>query len=88
MKKGHPRGCPFSYAILRQPSTRNLFNFAERHAGRSLRIDFGGGGNSTPALGTLIGVAKTEAVASAYAATYPIALIAVVFVSQFLVILF
>jgi len=43
---------------------------------------------STPALGTLIGVAKTDDVAAAYAATYPIALIAVVLVSQFLVILF
>ncbi len=47
-----------------------------------------GGMTSTPALGTLIGVSGTEAVASAYAATYPIALIAVVLVSQFLVILF
>ncbi|MBQ7290220.1 MAG: permease [Clostridia bacterium] len=43
---------------------------------------------STPALGTLIGVAKTDDVASAYAATYPIALIAVVLVSQVIVILF
>ena len=47
-----------------------------------------GGMTSTPALGTLIGVAGTEDVASAYAATYPIALIAVVLVSQFIVILF
>ena len=47
-----------------------------------------GGMTSTPALGTLINVAKTEDVASAYAATYPIALVAVVLVSQFLVILF
>ncbi len=47
-----------------------------------------GGMTSTPALGTLIGVAKTEDVAAAYAATYPIALIAVVFLSQFLIILF
>ena len=47
-----------------------------------------GGMTSTPALGTLINVSGTEAVASAYASTYPIALIAVVFVSQFLVILF
>lgn len=47
-----------------------------------------GGMTSTPALGTLINVAKTENVASAYAATYPIALIAVVLVSQFLIILF
>ena len=43
---------------------------------------------STPALGTLINVSNTDDVASAYAATYPIALIAVVLVSQFLVILF
>lgn len=47
-----------------------------------------GGMTSTPALGTLIGVAGTEDVVAAYAATYPIALIAVVLVSQFLVILF
>lgn len=47
-----------------------------------------GGMTSTPALGTLIGVAGTEDVAAAYAATYPIALIAVVLVSQFLIILF
>ena len=47
-----------------------------------------GGMTSTPALGTLINVAGTEDVAAAYAATYPIALIAVVLASQFLVILF
>ena len=47
-----------------------------------------GGMTSTPALGTLISTAGTEDVASAYAATYPIALIAVVLVSQFIVILF
>jgi putative transport protein len=47
-----------------------------------------GGMTSTPALGTLISTAETEDVASAYAATYPIALIAVVLVSQFLIILF
>ena len=46
-----------------------------------------GGMTSTPALGTLIKVAKTEAVASAYAATYPIALITVVLVCQFLILL-
>lgn len=44
-----------------------------------------GGMTSTPALGTLIHVAGTSNVASAYAATYPIALIAVVLVTQFLV---
>lgn len=47
-----------------------------------------GGMTSTPALGTLIGTAGTDDVASAYAATYPVALIAVVLVSQFLIILF
>lgn len=47
-----------------------------------------GGMTSTPALGTLINVAGTEDVAGAYAATYPIALIAVVLVSQFLILLF
>ena len=47
-----------------------------------------GGMTSTPALGTLIHVAGTSNVASAYAATYPIALIAVVLVSQLLVRLF
>ena len=47
-----------------------------------------GGMTSTPALGTLIHVAGTEDVASAYAATYPIALIAVVIVSQLLIIFF
>lgn len=47
-----------------------------------------GGMTSTPALGTLINVSGTEDVASAYAATYPIALVAVVLVSQFLIILF
>ena len=43
---------------------------------------------STPALGTLINTFGTEEVAIAYAATYPVALIAVVLVSQFLVIIF
>ena len=47
-----------------------------------------GGMTSTPALGTLISTAGTEDVAAAYAATYPIALIAVVLVSQLVVILF
>ena len=44
-----------------------------------------GGMTSTPALGTLIHVAGTSNVASAYAATYPLALIAVVLVTQFIV---
>ena len=47
-----------------------------------------GGMTSTPALGTLISTAGTENVASAYAATYPVALISVILVSQFLIILF
>lgn len=42
---------------------------------------------STPALGTLINSTGTDDVASAYAATYPIALIAVVLVCQFLIML-
>ena len=47
-----------------------------------------GGMTSTPALGTLIGTAGTEDVAAAYASTYPVALIAVVLLSQFLILLF
>ena len=47
-----------------------------------------GGMTSTPALGTLMAVAKTEAVAAAYAATYPLALIMVVLCCQFIPILF
>ena len=47
-----------------------------------------GGMTSTPALGTLISVAGTDDVASAYAATYPIALVSVVLASQFLTVLF
>jgi putative transport protein len=43
-----------------------------------------GGMTSTPALGALINVSGTPNVASAYAATYPIALIVVVLASQFL----
>ena len=47
-----------------------------------------GGMTSTPALGTLIHVTGTEDVASAYAATYPIALISVVVSSQIIINLF
>ena len=47
-----------------------------------------GGMTSTPALGTLMQVTKTEAVAVAYAATYPLALIMVVLCCQFLPIFF
>lgn len=47
-----------------------------------------GGMTSTPALGTLISTAGTEDVASAYAATYPVALISVVLVEQLVIMLF
>lgn len=47
-----------------------------------------GGMTSTPALGTLISTAGTEKVAGAYASTYPIALVAVVIVSQLLIMIF
>lgn len=47
-----------------------------------------GGMTSTPALGTLIDVTGTEDVASAYAATYPVALISVVFAAQLIIIFF
>ena len=42
---------------------------------------------STPALGSLIAVAGTDDVASAYTATYPIALFGLVISSQFLILL-
>ena len=42
---------------------------------------------STPALGTLINVAKTDQVGNSYAATYPISLISVVLSSQFMALL-
>lgn len=41
-----------------------------------------GGMTSTPALGTLISVAGTDDVAAAYASTYPIALVLIVFACQ------
>ncbi len=47
-----------------------------------------GGMTSTPALGTLMSVAKTEAVATAYAATYPLALISVVLCCEFIPLIF
>ncbi|MGI6238370.1 MAG: permease [Christensenellales bacterium] len=47
-----------------------------------------GGMTSTPALGTLISVAGTEDVASAYAATYPIALVCIVLSIQFIAVIF
>lgn len=68
-------GFLFAKYVLKLPLLNNLGSLT-------------GGMTSTPALGTLIGTAGTEDVAAAYAATYPIALIAVVLVSQFLIILF
>lgn len=47
-----------------------------------------GGMTSTPALGALVNVAGTEDVATAYAATYPIALVSVVIASQLIIMIF
>ena len=47
-----------------------------------------GGMTSTPALGTLIAVAETDDVAGAYASTYPIALVLIVFACQIIGIIF
>jgi len=44
-----------------------------------------GGMTSTPALGTLIQVAGTDDVATSYASTYPVALVAIVLLEQLLV---
>ncbi len=68
-------GYCFAKYVLKMPLLNNLGSIT-------------GGMTSTPALGTLIGTAGTEDVAAAYAATYPIALIAVVLVAQLLVIVF
>lgn len=46
-----------------------------------------GGMTSTPALGTLISVSGTDAVAASYAATYPVALVGVILAAQFISIL-
>jgi putative transport protein len=67
-------GFLFAKYVLKLPLLNNLGSIT-------------GGMTSTPALGTLIGVSKTEDVASAYAATYPFALIAVVLASQFIILL-
>ena len=66
-------GFIFAKFVLKMPLFNNLGSIT-------------GGMTSTPALGTLINVTKSDDVASAYAATYPIALIAVVVVSQLLII--
>ncbi len=47
-----------------------------------------GGMTSTPALGTLVHVAGTDDVAAAYASTYPVALIMVVLVAQWVILWF
>ena len=47
-----------------------------------------GGMTSTPALGTLINVSGTDDVASAYASTYPISLVAVILGAQIVLMLF
>ncbi len=44
-----------------------------------------GGMTSTPALGTLINISGTDDVVSAYAATYPVALVLVVLACQFII---
>ena len=67
------------------------YYFAKKVLKLSLLNNLGsitGGMTSTPALGTLIGVAGTDDVASAYAATYPVALVLVVLVSQFIIMFF
>ena len=82
----------FVYGILMTIVPMFLgFLFAKYVLKMSLLNNLGsltGGMTSTPALGTLISTSGTEDVAAAYAATYPVALIAVVLVSQFIVILF
>lgn len=65
-------GYIFAKFVLKMPLLNNLGSIT-------------GGMTSTPALGTLIHVAGTEEVASAYAATYPIALVAIVLVSQLVI---
>lgn len=65
-------GFLFAKYVLKMPLLNNLGSIT-------------GGMTSTPALGTLISVAGTEDVAAAYAATYPIALIAVVLASKLII---
>lgn len=62
-------GFIFAKFVLKLPLLNNLGSIT-------------GGMTSTPALGTLINVSGSEDVASAYAATYPFALIAVVVAAQ------
>lgn len=65
-------GFLFAKFVLKMPLLNNLGSIT-------------GGMTSTPALGTLISVAGTEDVASAYAATYPIALVAVVVAGKLII---
>ena len=65
-------GFIFAKYVLKLPLLNNLGSIT-------------GGMTSTPALGTLIGTAGTEDVASAYAATYPIALISIVIASKLII---
>ncbi|MFR5876046.1 MAG: permease [Eubacterium sp.] len=65
-------GFLFAKYILKLPLLNNLGSIT-------------GGMTSTPALGTLISVAGTEDIAAAYAATYPIALVAVVLASKMII---
>ena len=67
-------GYLFAKFVLKLPMLNNLGSIT-------------GGMTSTPALGTLINVAGTDDVASAYAATYPVALIAVVLLSQAIILI-
>ncbi len=65
-------GFLFSKYVLKLPLFNNLGSIT-------------GGMTSTPALGALINVTKSDDVASAYAATYPFALVSVVIASQLLI---
>ncbi len=65
-------GYVFGRYVLKLPLLNNLGSIT-------------GGMTSTPALGTLISTAKTDDVASAYASTYPIALILIVLASQLMI---
>lgn len=69
-----PMVCGYIFAkyVLKMPLLNNLGSIT-------------GGMTSTPALGTLISVAGSEDVAAAYAATYPIALIAIVLASKLII---
>ncbi|MBR1592394.1 MAG: permease [Ruminococcus sp.] len=88
----HFKGIYFLYGVIMTLVPMFIgFFFAKYVLKLSLLNNLGsitGGMTSTPALGTLISTAGTEDVASAYAATYPVALIAVVVVSQLLLIIF